>query len=93
VVEIYGRLAPPGPVRLVFAVLHAQKQAMNLTVNGETRAFSDVADVAALVSALGLDTRKVAVERNLEIVPRSAYAKTSLADGDRIEIVQFVGGG
>lgn len=66
---------------------------MQLTVNGETRAFSGVADVAALVSVLGLDTRKVAVERNLEIVPRSAYAETSLADGDRIEIVAFVGGG
>jgi thiazole synthase/sulfur carrier protein len=49
--------------------------------------------VAALVDALGLDPRKVAVERNLEIVPRSAYLKTPLADGDRIEIVQFVGGG
>jgi thiamine biosynthesis protein ThiS len=67
--------------------------ALQLTVNGETRAFSGVADVAALVSALGLDTRKVAVERNLEIVPRSSYAKTPLADGDRIEIVAFVGGG
>ena len=66
---------------------------MQLTVNGETRAFSDVADVAALVTALGLDVRKVAVERNLEIVPRSAYAGTPLADGDRIEIVHFIGGG
>ena len=66
---------------------------MQLTVNGETRAFPGVADVAALVAALGLDTRKVAVERNLEIVPRSAYLKTPLADGDRIEIVHFIGGG
>jgi len=66
---------------------------LQLTVNGETRAFSDVADVAALVTALGLDVRKVAVERNLEIVPRSAYAGTALAEGDRIEIVHFIGGG
>ena len=66
---------------------------MQLTVNGETRAFSGVADVAGLVTALGLDTRKVAVERNLEIVPRSAYQKTPIADGDRIEIVAFIGGG
>jgi sulfur carrier protein len=66
---------------------------VNLTVNGEPRAFSDVPDVAALVSALGLDARKVAVERNLEIVPRSAYGMTRLADGDRIEIVHFIGGG
>ena len=66
---------------------------MQLTVNGETHAFPGVTDVAALVGALGLDVRKVAVERNLEIVPRSAYARTSLDEGDRIEIVHFIGGG
>ena len=66
---------------------------MHLTVNGESRAFPPLADLAALVSALGLDGQKVAVERNLEIVPRSAYAKTRLLDGDRIEIVHFIGGG
>lgn len=66
---------------------------MKLTVNGDSRTFDNVADVAALVAALGLDHRKVAVERNLEIVPRSAYGRTALADGDRIEIVHFIGGG
>ncbi|MBL8553052.1 MAG: sulfur carrier protein ThiS [Phenylobacterium sp.] len=66
---------------------------MQLTVNGEVRSFEGVADVAGLVAALGLNTRKVAVERNLEIVPRSVYASTALADGDRIEIVTFIGGG
>ena len=66
---------------------------MILTVNGEPRAFPPLADLAALVAALGLDARKVAVERNLEIVPRSAYGRTPLADGDRIEIVHFIGGG
>lgn len=67
---------------------------MNLTINGETQTFDGgVRDVAALVAALGLDTKKVAVERNLEIVPRSVYATTPLADGDRIEIVHFIGGG
>jgi sulfur carrier protein len=66
---------------------------MQLTVNGESRSFQGVANVAGLVAALGLDTKKVAVERNLEIVPRSAYGKTLLADGDRIEIVHFIGGG
>ena len=66
---------------------------MNLTINGETRAFEPLGDVAALVAVLGLDARKVAVERNLEIVPRSAYGRTPLADGDRIEIVHFIGGG
>ena len=66
---------------------------MNLTVNGESRTFDSLLDVAALVAVLGLDARKVAVERNLEIVPRSAYGRTPLADGDRIEIVHFIGGG
>ena len=49
--------------------------------------------LAELVERLGLDVRKVAVERNLEIVPRSAYAATILGEGDRLEIVNFVGGG
>ena len=66
---------------------------MRLTVNGEERTFEGVTDVAALVTALGLERRKIAVERNLEIVPRSAYAATALAEGDRIEIVHFIGGG
>ena len=66
---------------------------MQLIVNGETRSLEGVTDVAALVAALGLDGRKVAVERNLEIVPRSAYDRTALEDGDRIEIVHFIGGG
>jgi len=66
---------------------------MQLVINGEARSFSGLGDIAALVTALGLDTRKVAVERNLEIVPRSLFAKTPIADGDRIEIVHFIGGG
>jgi sulfur carrier protein len=66
---------------------------MKLTINGELRSFQALASVTELVRALGLDIKKVAVERNLEIVPRSAYGKTVLADGDRIEIVHFIGGG
>ncbi len=66
---------------------------MRLTVNGEERDIAAASDIAALVGLLGLDTRKVAVERNLEIVPRSFYGETLLADGDRIEIVHFIGGG
>ena len=49
--------------------------------------------ILALVEELGLDVRKVAVERNLEIVPKSQHAVTPVAEGDRIEVVQFVGGG
>lgn len=65
---------------------------MRLQVNGDTL---DVAagTILALVEELGLDPRKVAVERNLEIVPRSLHGETELAEGDRIELVQFVGGG
>lgn len=65
---------------------------MLITLNGEERR-TGAGDIAALVAELGLDTRKVAVERNLEIVPRSLYGETALADGDRIEIVTFIGGG
>ena len=66
---------------------------MRLTLNGEPRDLPHAASLAALVEALGLDVRKVAVERNLEIVPRSQYLATQLCDGDRIEIVHFIGGG
>jgi thiamine biosynthesis protein ThiS len=66
---------------------------MKLTINGEDRALNGVDSVAAMIAALGLDSRKVAVELNLEIVPKSAYGATAVNDGDRVEIVQFVGGG
>jgi thiamine biosynthesis protein ThiS len=66
---------------------------LQLTVNGEAREMAPGSTVADLVSALGLDGRKIAVERNLEIVARSRYALDALAEGDRIEIVAFVGGG
>ena len=66
---------------------------MTLTINGEERAFGALSNVAALVAELGLDARKVAVERNLEIVPRSTYDAVAVTDGDRFEIVRFIGGG
>jgi thiamine biosynthesis protein ThiS len=66
---------------------------MRLLLNGDEREIAEVSSVADLVASLSLDSRKVAVERNLEIVPRSTYADTALADGDRIEIVTFIGGG
>ncbi len=74
-----------------------QTQAMSVaicvTLNGEDRSFTAPLSIAELLAALGLDTRKVAVERNQEIVPRSAYAATWLAAGDALEIVHFIGGG
>ena len=66
---------------------------MHLTINGEARSFPQPLTVAQLLDTCGLDARKVAVERNLEIVPRSGYREALLADGDRIEIVHFIGGG
>ncbi len=66
---------------------------ITLTLNGERRVFDGPLSVAGLLVALGLDTKKVAVERNEEIVPRSRYADTWLAGGDALEIVHFIGGG
>jgi sulfur carrier protein len=67
---------------------------MNVRINGETRALPGApASVAALLEGLALSGKRVAVELNGEIVPRSRYAETPLADGDRLEIVGAVGGG
>jgi sulfur carrier protein len=65
-----------------------------ITVNGQSRALSErEARVADLLRALELEGKRIAVERNGTIVPRSRYAETALADGDRLEIVGAVGGG
>jgi thiamine biosynthesis protein ThiS len=66
---------------------------MRMTINGRDQDFDAPLTVAALVERLGFDPRKIAVERNLEIVPKSVHQTTVLQDGDRIEIVNFVGGG
>ncbi len=67
---------------------------MHCHVNGERRPLgSATTTIGGLVAELGLAGRKVAVERNGEIVPRSAHGRTPVADGDRIEIVAAVGGG
>lgn len=67
--------------------------ALSLSLNGEKREFEGPLTVAGLLAAIGLDAKKIAVERNLAIVPRSTYADVALADGDRLEIVHFIGGG
>jgi sulfur carrier protein len=66
---------------------------IQVTVNGAAHGFDDAIDVAALIERLELAGRKIAVERNGEIVPRSAHRATLLANGDRLEIVVAVGGG
>ena len=70
---------------------------LTLLLNGENRQFEapmrGSLSVLGLLAELDLDMRKVAVERNEEIVPRSSYAETWLASGDQLEIVHFIGGG
>jgi thiamine biosynthesis protein ThiS len=71
---------------------------MNLQVNGERRTFEPPAHggqftVAALIESLGMKSDRVAVELNREIAPRDRWLQIALKDGDRLEIVHFVGGG
>ena len=66
---------------------------IGITVNGTPRSFDQPLALSALIEAMQLVGKKVAVERNGEIVPKSAYGATRLADGDRLEIVVAVGGG
>ena len=65
---------------------------MLIYVNGEERQ-TDATSISQLVSELGIEGRMIAVEHNLEVVPKSAYAQTAMSEGDRIEIVHMIGGG
>ncbi len=67
--------------------------ALNFTLNGENRQLNGPVNVHDLLAGLGLDPAKIAVERNLEIVPRSQYAQIMVGEGDNLEIVHFIGGG
>jgi sulfur carrier protein len=69
------------------------ENAMQLTVNGQQREVPADTTVAELLRLLNFDHRTVAVERNLELVPRARHAETRLAEGDRLELVTLVGGG
>gem|GEM_PF-216739 len=66
---------------------------MKLTVNGELREVEAPMTVLGLIESFGFAPQKIAIELNLEIVPRSAYGEVMLKEGDRLEIVKFVGGG
>ena len=66
---------------------------LSVRINGEQRHVIAGSTIAALVAEIGFDPARVAVERNLEIVPRSTLAAVAVADGDAYEIVHFVGGG
>jgi sulfur carrier protein len=73
--------------------LVAFQNVIQLSVNGQPRRLANSASISELLDSLELADKRVAVERNGEIVPRSRYAHTALADGDRLEIVIAVGGG
>jgi thiazole synthase len=66
---------------------------LEVTLNGEPKQLNDGLSVRGLLVELGFDPAKIAVERNLEIVPRSTYDQVALSNGDRLEIVHFIGGG
>jgi thiazole synthase len=70
-----------------------EEQTVSIRVNGEHRRVSAGLSIADLALELGLEPTKVAVERNLEIVPRSTLRDVPVEDGDDFEIVTFVGGG
>lgn len=66
---------------------------MKLQINGAEREFDSLLSLASLLEQLGMKQDRVAVELNHDIVPRDRWASTPLAEGDRLEIVHFVGGG
>jgi thiazole synthase len=67
--------------------------ALRVTINGEERSLNRSVSVDVLLAQLGFEPAKIAVERNREIVPRSKYRDVIVVEGDRVEIVQFIGGG
>lgn len=69
------------------------EQTIQIEVNGQPRQVARGTTVTELLAAIGLADRRVAVERNREVVPRAEHAQTRLDSGDRLEIVTFVGGG
>jgi sulfur carrier protein len=87
VVDITGQLASFG------ASVRAMSTRFEIVVNGETRSVAEGTTVTGLIAELGFADRRVAIERNREVVPRAQHATTVLAAGDRLEVVTFVGGG
>jgi thiamine biosynthesis protein ThiS len=66
---------------------------VKIIVNGAERNVESGTTIAELVAELNLRTDRIATERNLQVVPKAQYAETQLSDGDKLEIVTFVGGG
>jgi sulfur carrier protein len=70
-----------------------RRRLVEIIVNDEPRSIAAGTTVADLVEALGLSGRRIAVEVNATVVPRAAYGTTALGEGDRVEVIHFVGGG
>jgi sulfur carrier protein len=83
---------PQSPQQLLPDLILATIGAMKITINGQEQT-SEPITLAQLVESLGMKQDRVAVELNRDIVPRAQWAETNLAEGDRLEIVHFVGGG
>lgn len=66
---------------------------ITVSVNGETKSIEEAMSLEGFLTVLELNPKKVAVERNLEIVPKSTFANVTLENGDALEIVHFIGGG
>jgi len=66
---------------------------MQINLNGEKRTIPNTSNLVSLLSQLNIDPKKVAVEINLQIIPKSCFFQTNIKDGDNIEIVHFIGGG
>ena len=66
---------------------------ISVTINGDTREFSGELSAMDMMEELGLPATKVALERNREVVPKSTYGEVTIKDGDKLEIVHFIGGG
>jgi sulfur carrier protein len=66
---------------------------ITISINGTTRQLADSISIAALIEEMGLAGKRIALERNGEIVPRSSFPSQRLADGDQLEVVIAVGGG
>jgi thiamine biosynthesis protein ThiS len=66
---------------------------MNITINGEKKNFSQPVSILSILNNLNIDKKKIAIELNLEIVPKSSYENTIIKNGDSLEIIEFIGGG
>ena len=89
-------LHPPGVEYGAYfntAIGNSESPMITVSINGEPRQFPQAISVAAFIEEMGLTGKRIALERNGEIVPRSTFAAQQLADGDRLEVVVAVGGG